>query len=299
LFHLGKVPILRPQTFSLKNAVLDICHEMLHEEKIPENVDCRLSLGHGDDVTFPWSSQLQDIQWNQDGVVDMVTGDRSRITRVLRLLVETSLLRTKAGSVKLGVTYWPGMQAKKANFAFTVSDTGPALNVAWVQERFHSYFTTSESEKAAPATEDLRLGENSGGEGGCDLGLFVSFNLVQTLGGCLECFSHDDEKGCTFTFTIPLDGSEQGAQTAFNDLSLVDTLQELDVLGAWTDVCDSALAIEHVQRDSLDPTPQAAELPAGVCRASQHLYYTQYSETEDIGHCDLLHTLDQLASRMK
>jgi len=112
---------------------------------------------------------------------------------------------------------------------------------------------------------DLRLAEDKDtGEGGCDLGLFVSFNLVQTLGGCLECFSDPGGVGTTFTFTIPLAGGETGAQTAFNDLGMEEMRDEPDVLGMWTDVCDSAAADEHVQRTSLLEQPPALSPAVGI-----------------------------------
>jgi len=253
LFHLGRVPLLRPQSFSVKNAVLDICNEMVSEKLIPEGVSCSITLGHGGEKSWPWSATALELEWTQAHVNDLVTGDRGRITRVLRLLTSTALQRTKNGHVKLQVTFWPGQAGKKAAFAFSVSDNGPALDTVWVNERFHSYFhKASTNIEESRDLADLQLSEEQDtGEGGCDLGLFVSFNLVQTLGGCLECFSEKGKRGTTFTFTIPLAGGETGAQTAFNDLGMEDMNDEPDLLGAWTDVCDSAAADEHVQRTSL------------------------------------------------
>jgi len=140
LFHLGRVPLLRPQSFSVKNAVLDICNEMVSEKLIPEGVSCSITLGHGGEKSWPWSATALELEWTQAHVNDLVTGDRGRITRVLRLLTSTALQRTKNGHVKLQVTFWPGQAGKKAAFAFSVSDNGPALDTVWVNERFHSYF---------------------------------------------------------------------------------------------------------------------------------------------------------------
>ena len=204
--RLGKVPVLRPHWFSIKQMVHEVCQEMVCRGLVPSGVSCSLHLGHGDSGRVPWSAQQQQVTWGQEDHVDNVLGDRSKIMRVIRLLPVTALERTSSGSIKLGVSFWPGKDVKKPTFSFSVSDSGTKLDLAWVNERFHSYFLHRTSASAsASSSADLHLTSDSSG-GGCDLGLFVGYHLVQTLGGCLDCIHNEDAQGSTFSFTIPLVG---------------------------------------------------------------------------------------------
>jgi signal transduction histidine kinase len=83
--------------------------------------------------------------------------------------------------------------------AFSVSDTGRHLDLAWVNSRFQSYFRT-EGEGIEGET-DLCLPKS--GQDGLDLGLYVSYHVVQALGGTLECTPHEPDAGTTFTFYLP------------------------------------------------------------------------------------------------
>ena len=203
LFHLGKVPMLKPHWFSMKKTMHALCQDVMQRDLVPDGVSCILSLGHGDTPGVPWSASLEEVTWEGQDHVDSVKGDRAKIVRVLRLLLATALERTSAGTVKLGVTFWPGTGGKKPSFSFSVSDTGRQVDKAWIHERFHSYFLQKAATGSVASNRDLQI---EGDTSGCDLGLFVGYHLVQTLGGCLDCFHHEDGNGQTFAFTIPLDG---------------------------------------------------------------------------------------------
>jgi signal transduction histidine kinase len=247
--------VLRSHWFSIKQMVHELCQEVVCRGLVPRGVSCSLHLGHGDSGRVPWSANLEQVSWAQGDHVDNVLGDKSKIMRVLRMLLVTALERTSSGSIKLGVSFWPGKDVKKPTFSFSVSDTGTKLDRAWVNERFHSYFIhrTSVSGSAA-STADLHLTDDSSG-GGCDLGLFVGYHLVQTLGGCLDCVHHEDACGSTFSFTIPLvGGTKQHARArvlfAFNALVLACFLALEHKLVSIQMVVDPQLIL-HVPRVSL------------------------------------------------
>ena len=54
------------------------------------------------------------------------------------------------------------------------------------------------------------------------------------------------------------------AQTQFNDLGLEMAGEEVELLGSWTDVCDSAVADVHVHRSSVVETNDKAAPAVGI-----------------------------------
>jgi signal transduction histidine kinase len=144
----------------------------------------------------------QGLEWSQLSDVDTIVSDRSRVLRVLRFLLQAALERATIGngSVKMSATYWPRKEAHGIpKMAFSVSDTGRHLDLAWVNGCFQSYFRT-EGEGDEGRT-DLSL--SGSGQDGLELGLYVSYHVVQALGGTLECTPHTLDTGTTFTFDLP------------------------------------------------------------------------------------------------
>jgi len=176
LFHLGKVPVQKPQVFSLKSTLHELCRELMDRRLVPRGVTSILALGHGDAAGVPWSTSLEQVNWGGQEHVDNVRGDRTKIVRVLRLLLAMALERTSAGTVKLAVTCWPGTESRKPHFSFSVSDTGRQVDKAWINERFHSYSLHRTAGPTGSIACDLNI---EGDTSGCDLGLFVGYHLVQ------------------------------------------------------------------------------------------------------------------------
>ena len=144
----------------------------------------------------------QGLGWSQLSDVDRIVSDKTRVLRVLRFLLVAALERTSSGSVKLSATYWPKKEAEGIpKMAFSVSDTGRQLDLAWVNARFQSYFRTEGEETET----DLSLAYS--GQDGLDLGLYVAYHIVQALGGTLECTPHELDTGTTFTFHLPAQSS--------------------------------------------------------------------------------------------
>jgi len=142
----------------------------------------------------------QGLEWSQQSDVDSIVSDRSRFLRVVRFLLTAALERTTSGSVKLSATYWPRKEKEGIpKISFSISDTGRHLDLAWVNARFQSYFRTEW--EGPEGKTDLSLATS--GQDGLDLGLYVSYHVVQALGGTLECTPHELDTGTTFTFHLP------------------------------------------------------------------------------------------------
>ena len=169
LFHLGRVLILRAQSFSVKTSVLSLCNELSNLAETA-GISGTVLFGHGWEAGLPWSTKegSQDtVVWSQSKLPDFVMGDCSRIVRVLRHLAEYALHRTsKGGKVQIQVTYWPAFNAQTQDrYTFSVSDTAAALDTASVYDRFQSYFSMRPLAVHSPARtggrSDLTLQEDS------------------------------------------------------------------------------------------------------------------------------------------
>ena len=242
LFHLGKVPVLRPHIWRVSEGILEVCNEVVRDCLVPTGVTCMLSLGHGDSQAVPFSASSQSLQWDHAAAFDdRVKLDKARVLRVVRMLAVSALERTGDGggvrdgsAVRIRATFWPETQMRKAVYTISVSDTGASLDPIWVQNRFRNYFHVTPPDEALVCTgtsadagvgssSSLRLEEPGKWTGGCDLGLYVAFNLAETLGGSLECSSNDNNPGTTFTLTIPARTVNDGAsalQTSFCEMAL-------------------------------------------------------------------------------
>lgn len=124
-----------------------------------------------------------------DDVCDVVIGDDLRVRQVLFNLLDNAVKYTPApGTVSLRV------RAEKTdgdvrNFVFTVTDTGVGMEPAFLARVFDPF-----------SKEDTSTTSNYGGSG---LGLAVTRNIVERLGGGITAES-EKNVGSTFTVTIPL-----------------------------------------------------------------------------------------------
>jgi len=276
LFHLGRVPILRSRPFGIKSEVTRLCNDLVVKME-SGGINGTVVFGHGWEAGSPWSAlegSQDETVWSQSNLPKRVMGDCSRIVRVIRHLSEYALHRTpEGGTVKIQVTYWPAVSAEvQDRYTFSVSDTGAGLDAASVHDRFQSYFNIKPLADYNPTTNgynsksDLVIEENAG-EGGCDLGLFVIFNLVQTLGGCLECIS--TESGSTFSFTIPLApvAAIPAGVDLQADVSKSPTREEsmANAEGDWEEITENPLASSIIQSPSSgDETNADLPPPVGI-----------------------------------
>jgi PAS domain S-box-containing protein len=125
------------------------------------------------------------LETRVDAAVDtMVIGDGARLRQVLTNLLSNAVKFTDHGRVTLEATLDADGQAR-----FSVSDTGigfDSVEKARIFDRFQQ--------------ADVSFTRRFGGAG---LGLAISRELVELMGGALECDSAPDQ-GSTFWFALPL-----------------------------------------------------------------------------------------------
>lgn len=136
-----------------------------------------------------------------------ITTDPVRLKQVLMNLVGNALKFTKKGSVSIQITKVEE-QDTSINLRFSVKDTGIGIS----EENFKKLFK--------PFTQaDASITRKFGGTG---LGLVISKNLVEIMGGELIIESVA-QKGSTFWFEVPFE------KCALESISEHENLKELDV----------------------------------------------------------------------
>ena len=124
-----------------------------------------------------------------DDVPQTLAGDQGRLNQVLTNLVGNALKFTKKGKVEIRVTTGGSAPGGKRDFTFTVADTGIGIPNDKKHLLFHTFSQVNES--------------HSREYGGAGLGLAISMEIVERMGGTITSTSKE-EVGSTFSFTIPL-----------------------------------------------------------------------------------------------
>ncbi|KAI3642961.1 hypothetical protein MP228_012516 [Amoeboaphelidium protococcarum] len=122
-------------------------------------------------------------------------GDEGKIQQVLNNLVTNAIKFTESGSVSLQIEKVPLVQKEDASSSvtlqFTVKDTGIGVSKQFEEQLFQKF-----------TQQDNSILRNYGGSG---LGLYISRELADFMGGCL---SYDREqagdRGACFVFQVPL-----------------------------------------------------------------------------------------------
>jgi signal transduction histidine kinase len=118
----------------------------------------------------------------QPGVPERVRADRRRIVQVLMNLAGNAVKFTREGTVVLGMETDAG-----SHLVFTVEDTGPGIPEG-ERERVFRSFTQSRHETVE----------------GAGMGLFISRQIVEHMGGTLEMDS-EVGRGSTFVVRVPVE----------------------------------------------------------------------------------------------
>jgi len=124
-----------------------------------------------------------------EAVPRTVTTDQSRLRQVLLNLTANAVKFTSRGSVSISVTV-DEVNNERTILRFAVKDTGVGLSAAAISRMFKPY---SQADNTI-----------SGRYGGTGLGLCISKNLVELMGGHVGVESTEG-KGSTFWFTLPQD----------------------------------------------------------------------------------------------
>jgi len=185
------------------NALLSIINDILDFSKIesgqlalyPEPFDLKDSL---EDITSllanaKRSSEIEVIVRYQPDLPKRFIGDGGRIRQILTNLVGNALKFTEVGNVFIEIT--DEVKQENARLRFIVRDTGIGI----------------EDEKIEQIFDKFRQADNSTTRkyGGTGLGLTISKNFIEMMGGCLQVES-EIGVGSTFSFSIdlPIDPSD-------------------------------------------------------------------------------------------
>lgn len=115
----------------------------------------------------------------------IVEGDSHRLRQVLVNLVGNAVKFTDKGQVTVEVNRQP----QKQTYEWKVKDTGRGIDPKNIPKLFRSYYQ-----------EDASMARKFGGSG---LGLMISKNLIEMMGGGIQVESRQGE-GTTFLFSLPM-----------------------------------------------------------------------------------------------
>jgi PAS domain S-box-containing protein len=130
-----------------------------------------------------------------EGVPQKIISDKYRITQVLFNLFSNAVKFTTAGSVEFSASVQPALAIPGGALCFEVRDTGPGIPKAQMERLWEAF----------------EQGDNSITRqyGGVGLGLTVSKNIVEKMGGTIEAES-ELGKGSVFRCRIPVKLSQPG-----------------------------------------------------------------------------------------
>ena len=118
----------------------------------------------------------------------VLTGDPARMVQVLTNLVDNAVKFTETGWVRLSVA-WVGSAVRPTHVSFVIEDSGIGISEEHLAGVFESF-----------SQADASITRRYGGTG---LGLALSKQLVDLMGGTIEA-SSTPNVGSTFTVVLPL-----------------------------------------------------------------------------------------------
>jgi signal transduction histidine kinase/ActR/RegA family two-component response regulator len=133
-----------------------------------------------------------------EDVPETVLGDQVRLRQVLTNLCGNAVKFTEQGKVEIRVTAGDAVPDGRREITFTVTDTGIGIPDDKRNLLFKSFSQADES--------------NTRRYGGTGLGLVISKEIVERMGGTLT-FESSEGEGSVFSFSIPLAESETGGES--------------------------------------------------------------------------------------
>jgi len=153
----------------------------------------------------------------------LVIGDCERLHQILFNLIGNAIKFTAEGKIQVTVEHTPSEDIPMCRF--TVADTGIGIPEAELENIFDRFVQVDDSLSRSYA--------------GAGLGLTISKNLVEKMGGAIKVESKVD-KGSVFTFILPLKEATESTQKAESKVStdLADSsfVQNCRILLAEDDV---------------------------------------------------------------
>ena len=193
--QLGLIQISAGRLSSLINDILDLARVEAGRVDI-EKVDFDLWDVAGDAVDLlaehAQGKGIEIVCEIKPDVSQFVVGDSLRLHQVLVNLISNAVKFTDKGSVVLSISSVNGQADEQTRLRFSVRDTGAGIT----PETMSLLFKAFEQGDAPHAKR----------QGGAGLGLAISHDLVELMGGQLNCVS-TPETGTEFAFDLPLDTS--------------------------------------------------------------------------------------------
>lgn len=137
-------------------------------------------------------------------VPEIIIGDELRIVQILNNLLSNATKFTSVGKIALEI-FKTARVGKKVELFFIVVDSGIGIEKADLSKLFKSF-----------SQVDASISRNFGGTG---LGLNITKQLVEMMGGVIECES-EKNKGSTFSFSIWVEvpSEEEEEEEDFDDV---------------------------------------------------------------------------------
>ena len=156
---------------------------------------------------------------------EWVSGDRFRVQQILLNLISNAIKYTERGTITVVASWQSGIAVLK------VTDTGIGLT----QEQLSRVFRSFEQADSSTIRE----------HGGAGLGLAITYNLVELMGGTLKAISQPGQ-GSEFSVNIPLPMALGSADTNLQaSLCEAKCLDGLSILAAEDDSINRSL-LEHL-----------------------------------------------------
>lgn len=154
-------------------------------------------------------------------------GDPLRLTQVLINLLANAAKFTDRGGIGLSV------QGGDAGWVrFVVSDTGPGMSLRAQQHVFEAFYQVDD--------------HSTRQHGGVGLGLTITRELVELMGGTLDLDSEEGH-GTRVTIVVPLPENALGPASVESNMSLGERLGGVRVLVVEDDPVNAMLALEVLQ----------------------------------------------------
>lgn len=137
---------------------------------------------NGNNVTIKFFHENTELDLNLDMDKQKKTlfvyADRDRINQVMSNVLINSIKFTKQGNINVDIK-------KGDNYIFVrIKDSGPGIAQDILPRLFDKFITGSPS--------------------GTGLGLYICKNIIEAHGGSIWAENNDENKGATFTFTLPM-----------------------------------------------------------------------------------------------
>jgi signal transduction histidine kinase len=147
------------------------------------------------------------LEYNiSDSLPDFIYGDSVRFRQIVTNLTANAIKFTPQGSVLVSLMVPP----EGVGLRCEVADTGIGVSEAARGRIFEAFFQ-------ADGTPRRKFG-------GTGLGLTISKQLVEIMGGSIGMFNNDPGPGATFWFELPLHEAEDGETGADLNAALSETV---------------------------------------------------------------------------